>query len=109
MGSTYKNVWSLNADEVVVAGTLQNYLSKDWEVFMPLNAQLKDIDLIAADLTNRKTTQRKAGVLSSPISLRFPRKSWSGFASAIKTCMEETTRFISGSILERDEPLIFET
>jgi hypothetical protein len=55
---SYKNFWSLNIDEVVVTGELRKELrkslKKDIEIMMPMNAQLKDIDLLAINLTNRK-------------------------------------------------------
>ena len=54
MSGTYKNFWSLNTDEVVVAGKLRDFFKKDVEVMMPLNAQLKDIDLMAVNLQNRR-------------------------------------------------------
>ena len=52
MGIAYKNFWSLNTDEAVVAGILRNATSKDVEVLMPLNAQMKGVDLY---LLNIKT------------------------------------------------------
>lgn len=52
MGIAYKNFWSLNTDEAIVAGILRNKTSKDVEVLMPLNAQMKGIDLY---LINNKT------------------------------------------------------
>ena len=54
MGVAYKNFWSLNTDEAVVTGILRNHFKKKSEVFMPLNAQLKDIDLILANLKKKK-------------------------------------------------------
>jgi hypothetical protein len=54
MGVSYKNFWSLNTDEVVVTGILRDYFKKKAEVFMPLNTQLKDIDLLVTNLRNRK-------------------------------------------------------
>jgi len=50
-----KNFWSLNVDEALVADRLKDELKK-WEVFFPLNAQLQDIDLLAVNLKNNKTT-----------------------------------------------------
>lgn len=50
MGRAYKNFWSLNTDEAVVAGILREYFKKNIEVFLPLNAQLKDVDLILVNL-----------------------------------------------------------
>ncbi len=52
MGKAYKNFWSLNTDEAVVAGILRNETNKNVEVFMPLNAQMKDIDLMLLNTRN---------------------------------------------------------
>lgn len=52
MGVAYKNFWSLNTDEAVVAGILRNKTKKEVEVLMPLNAQMKGVDLY---LINTKT------------------------------------------------------
>ena len=49
---TLKNVWSLQVGEVVVADLLKRNLGKDYEIFIPLNNQLKDYDLV---LMNQKT------------------------------------------------------
>jgi len=54
MGVAYKNFWSLNTDEVVVTGMLRQYFNHNAEVFMPINAQCKDIDLILMDMNTRK-------------------------------------------------------
>lgn len=50
----YKNFWSLNVDEAVTIGMLRGYLSKNLEVFMPANAQMKDIDFIIVNMKNKK-------------------------------------------------------
>lgn len=49
---TLKNVWSLQVGEVVVADLIKRKLGKDYEIFIPLNNQLKDYDLI---IMNQKT------------------------------------------------------
>ncbi|MFC1687079.1 hypothetical protein ACFL0L_00685 [Patescibacteria group bacterium] len=49
-----KNLWSLNIDECLVADKLKANL-KGWEIFFPLNSQLKDIDLYAVNLRKQKT------------------------------------------------------
>jgi hypothetical protein len=54
MGKAYKNFWSLNTDEAVVAGILRYETGKDIEVFMPLNAQMKGIDLVLINQKNKK-------------------------------------------------------
>jgi hypothetical protein len=55
MGSSYKNFWSLNTDEAVVTGILRDKTKKDVEVLMPLNAQMKGVDLFLLNVKNRKT------------------------------------------------------
>ena len=50
----YKNFWSLNTDEAVVTGILRENTSKNIEVLMPINAQMKDIDLILMNKANKK-------------------------------------------------------
>lgn len=52
MSKAYKNFWSLNVDEAVVAGILRD--ETEYEVLLPLNAQMKDIDLVLADVGSRK-------------------------------------------------------
>lgn len=54
MGRAYKNFWSLNIDEAVVTGILRDSTSRDIEVFMPINAQMKDIDLVLLNLRNKR-------------------------------------------------------
>ncbi len=51
---SYKNFWSLNTDEAVVTGILRDETNKNVEVFMPINAQMKDIDLILVNTKNKK-------------------------------------------------------
>ncbi len=52
---SYKNFWSLNTDEAVVAGILRSETKKNVEVLMPLNAQMKDVDLVVMDLQTKKS------------------------------------------------------
>ncbi|MCX6756249.1 MAG: hypothetical protein NTX85_02835, partial [Candidatus Nomurabacteria bacterium] len=49
------NFWSLNTDEAVVTGILRSNLNKDVEVFMPLNSQMKDVDLALVNVKSKKT------------------------------------------------------
>jgi len=51
----YKNFWSLNTDEAVVTGILREKTPKDIDVLMPINAQMKDVDLVLMDFTNKKS------------------------------------------------------
>ncbi len=52
-----KNLWSLNIDEALVANELKSHFAKtDYEVFFPLNSQMKDIDLLLIRLKDYKTT-----------------------------------------------------
>lgn len=55
MVNAYKNFWSLNTDEAVVTGILRGNTHKDIEVFMPINAQMKDVDLVLMNMRNKKT------------------------------------------------------
>lgn len=55
MGKAYKNFWSLNTDEAVVTGILRDETSKDIEVLMPINAQMKDVDLVLMNFESKKT------------------------------------------------------
>lgn len=55
MARAYKNFWSLNPDEAVTAGILRDAIRKSGEVFIPLNAQMKDVDLVLIGTTSRKT------------------------------------------------------
>lgn len=54
MLKSYKNIWSLNTEEAIVAGILRAETQKDVEIFIPLNAQMKDIDLILVNTKNKK-------------------------------------------------------
>ena len=50
-----KNLWTMNIDETLVADRLKTVFSKkDYEVFMPLNSQMKDIDLLLVKLDKYK-------------------------------------------------------
>lgn len=55
MGRAYKNFWSLNTDEAVVTGILRSETKKDIEVLMPINAQMKGVDLVLMNLANKKS------------------------------------------------------
>ena len=48
----YKNFWSLNTDEAVVTGILRENTSKETDVLIPINAQMKDIDLILMNVVS---------------------------------------------------------
>jgi hypothetical protein len=54
MGVAYKNFWSLNTDEAVVSGILRNETSKNIEVLMPMNAQMKGVDLVLMNVNTKK-------------------------------------------------------
>jgi hypothetical protein len=51
---TLKNVWSLQVGEVLVADLIKKHLGKDYEVFIPLNNQLKNVDLAVINLKTKK-------------------------------------------------------
>lgn len=55
MGKAYKNFWSLNTDEAVVTGILRDETDKHIEALMPLNAQMKGVDLFLMNVENKKT------------------------------------------------------
>ncbi|MCK5624774.1 hypothetical protein KAI04_02950 [Candidatus Pacearchaeota archaeon] len=64
-----KNIWSLNIDELLVTDKLKQKLDKkEYEVFFPLNSQLKDIDLVLFNLKNckSKTIQVKGSRTYTP-------------------------------------------
>lgn len=51
-----KNIWSLTIDEALAADEIKKYFPKrDYEVFFPTNAQLKDVDLILFNLKSGKS------------------------------------------------------
>lgn len=54
MSVAYKNFWSLNTDEAVVCGILRNETVKNIEVLMPMNAQMKGIDLVLMNIDTKK-------------------------------------------------------
>lgn len=53
--TSIRNFWSLNTDEAVVTGILRSNTAKHVEVFMPLNSQMKDVDLALVNIKNKKT------------------------------------------------------
>lgn len=64
-----KNFWALNVDELLVSDQLKYHFKKiEYEVCFPLNAQMKDIDLILLNLkTNKaKTIQVKGSRTYEP-------------------------------------------
>jgi len=50
-----KNHWSLNIDEALAADRIKRELTRQFEVFFPTNAQLKNIDLILFNLSTKKS------------------------------------------------------
>lgn len=54
MGVSYKNFWSLNTDEAIVSGILRNQTDKNIEVLMPMNAQMKGVDLVLMNIDTKK-------------------------------------------------------
>lgn len=55
MLKTYKNFWSLNVDEAIVAGILRSERSENVKVFMPLNAQMKGTDLVLINIKSKRS------------------------------------------------------
>ena len=49
-----KNFWSLQVGEVIVADLIKKNLGKDYTIFMPLDNQLKSIDLVLVNLRTKK-------------------------------------------------------
>lgn len=54
MGRAYKNFWSLNTDEAVVTGILRDEIDNNVEVLMPMNAQMKGVDLVVMNIDTKK-------------------------------------------------------
>ena len=52
---TIKNLWSLNVDEVITAEKIKSELGRGYEVFFPINSQLKDVDLLIYNLKTGKS------------------------------------------------------
>ena len=50
-----KNLWSLNVDEAILSEKVGKELGKEYQIFFPVNSQLKDIDLIIYNLKTQKT------------------------------------------------------
>lgn len=75
MGVAYKNFWSLNTDEAVVSGILRNETHKDIEVLMPMNAQMKGIDLVLMNVKTKKavTVQVKGSKAFEPKKIELNR------------------------------------
>ena len=59
MNMSIKNMWSLDPDETIVATHIKEFFSKnkiqDYELFFPINKQLKKIDLNVYNLKTKKT------------------------------------------------------
>lgn len=51
-----KNFWSLNVDEAILVDKIKKELGKNYEIFIPVNSQLKDIDLIIYNLKRKRTS-----------------------------------------------------
>src|SRR3989344_1120869 len=48
-----KNIWSLQVGEAIVGDMIKNRLKKPYELFFPLNSQLKGIDFILINLETK--------------------------------------------------------
>lgn len=71
-----KNLWSLNVDELLVSDQIKEHFNKkEYEVFFPLNSQMKDIDLILFDLKKREsqTIQVKGSRTYAPLKCETKR------------------------------------
>ncbi len=49
-----KNVWSLQVGEAIVGDIIKHHLGKDYELFFPLNSQLKDFDFVLMNKNTKK-------------------------------------------------------
>ena len=49
-----RNIWSLTVDEALVISEIKQKLGRYYEVFLPANSQLKDIDLILMNMEEIK-------------------------------------------------------
>ncbi len=49
-----KNFWSLQAGEAIAIDLIKRNIGKKYELFMPLNNQLKNFDLVLMNLNTRK-------------------------------------------------------
>jgi hypothetical protein len=54
---TLKNLWSLQVGEVICADLIKRHLGEDYEVFIPLNNQLKDYDLVIMNQKTKKVSK----------------------------------------------------
>jgi len=63
-----KNIWSLNIDEALVADKIKETSQDNYEIFLPANSQLKDVDLILVNLKKMilKTIQVKGSRTYEP-------------------------------------------
>lgn len=51
-----KNLWSLTVDEALVADKIKSEFEKTkYEVFFPVNTQMKEVDMVFMNLENNKT------------------------------------------------------
>ncbi len=50
-----KNLWTLNVDELLVTDKLKSYFNKkQYEIFLPVNSQMRNIDLIFYNIKKHK-------------------------------------------------------
>ena len=49
-----KNFWSLQAGEAIISDLIKKKLSKCYQIFFPVNNQLKNLDLILINLKTKK-------------------------------------------------------
>ncbi len=78
-----KNLWALNVDELLVSDKIKQQLNKkEFEIFFPLNVQMKNIDLLLLDLKNNtpKTIQVKGSRTYSPTKAEIKRYGTGGSA-----------------------------
>ncbi|MFA6253058.1 MAG: hypothetical protein WCV69_02210 [Patescibacteria group bacterium] len=88
-----KNIWSLNIDEALVADKLKQYVNKkDFEVFFPVNSQLKDIDLLLVSLKDNKAVSIQVKGSRTYEPNRTERKKF-GHGSSAWFCLSKNSVF----------------
>ena len=104
----YKNFWSLNTDEAIVSGILRDETDKNLEVLMPMNAQMKGVDLVLMNVKtkNAVTIQVKGSKAFEPdkkakIQYGYGSSSW--FFLDTKTITDATADYFIFLIYVIDE------
>lgn len=98
-----KNFWSLNVSEALVADKIKTKLGKEYMVFFPIKANLKDIDLVLMNLVkgSTKTIQVKSSRAHVPLKYEASRygEGSTGWIQISKKCISDSTYKIDYFIL----------